>query len=333
MISYKIKFPLGVAICGYLIYKFYRWKYGKIPVIIITDIGRDPDDTLALYTAYAAKRFSIIAIVTTGGNTINRARLVRRLLNQMEVPKQETVLVADMSQGNALTNICFIPEDTPSVEDTHLMLEVCAEDLILKIARKYTKHLGIFCIAPLTPLAKACDKDPIALKHIKFLAIQGQLIDKGTDIEADMESFNLREDENATNTVFCSLQKHVPFHMLGKHAAYAVPLHKQNIAAIPNILHEVEHTMDGFRRQNPQLFWSLYPVEECKRENWFDEVHHVCTPYDPLLFLSFIHPEMFTRKHHGQHTTIGNDADVSGISHPELVRQKLQYYTNSFFIK
>ena len=50
----------------------------KTPILLVTDIGSDPDDILALLVLLASDLLKVEAIVTTGGDTLNRARVAAR---------------------------------------------------------------------------------------------------------------------------------------------------------------------------------------------------------------------------------------------------------------
>ena len=134
----------------------YKWRAKKTPIVIITDIGTDPDDILAIMVACAVQKFDILAVITTGGDTINRGRVARRWLDIAGMDPDVPV-IPDMAPGSGNTT-CFIPEDTPSKEESFLTIGKEGEDLaanaLVKLARDYRKDLGIFVIGPLTPLGK-----------------------------------------------------------------------------------------------------------------------------------------------------------------------------------
>ena len=52
----------------------------KTPILLITDIGSDPDDILALLVILASNQLRVEVIVTTGGDTLSRARVAARFL-------------------------------------------------------------------------------------------------------------------------------------------------------------------------------------------------------------------------------------------------------------
>ena len=209
-----------------------------MPIIIITDIGTDPDDILALMVACAVDKFDIRAVITTGGDTLNRGRVARRWLSLAGVGPDVPV-VPDLLPGSGNTR-CHVPEDTPAVEESSLTVgedgEGIADAVIVDLARQVGKDLAVFAIGPLTSLAKACQMEPEIVQQIGVLCFQGQLTAKKDVIEPDFSSFNLREDKPAAEIVFKTLQGTVPFKLLGKYAAYAVPLDKDDIKHIPNLL-------------------------------------------------------------------------------------------------
>ena len=52
----------------------------RTPILLITDIGSDPDDILALLVILASDQLQVEVIVTTGGDTLSRARVAARFL-------------------------------------------------------------------------------------------------------------------------------------------------------------------------------------------------------------------------------------------------------------
>jgi len=308
-----------------------------MPTIIITDIGTDPDDILALMVACAVDKFDILAVITTGGDTLNRGRVARRWLNLAGVGQDVSVL-PDLLPGSGNT-YCCVPKDTPNVEESSLTVgkngEGIAGEVIVGLAKKFGRDLAIFAIGPLTPLAQACQMEPEIVQQIGVLCIQGQLKTKEDVIEPDFSSFNLREDKTAAEVVFNTMQGTVPFKLLGKHAAYAVPLYKDDIKHIPNFIAEVKTFLLMLMNRNPDLFQKLYPTsqEQIESGSWFEDLDHVCNPYDPLLFLAFAFPDLFEQEHHGHHATVGNDQEHRGVRDNGEVRKKMKNCTEKFFIK
>ena len=77
--------------------------------------------------------------------------------------------------------------------------------------------------------------------------------------------------------MFETLQQTVPFKLLGKHAAYATPLSKDDIEHIPNFTSEVKTFLSILMEKNPDLFQKLYPVPKDKVAyvTWSEDLDHI----------------------------------------------------------
>ena len=91
--------------------------------------------------------------------------------------------------------------------------------------------------------------------------------------------------------------------------------------------------MNGFRTAAPDAFYKVYavPPEERTDDRWFRALPNdvICTPYDPLLVLCELRPELFepvVRAGAGgkiAHTLIGNTADSHGVPDPAATHAAL----------
>ena len=193
------------------------------PVLVLTDIGRDIDDTLAMLTLNGLRRqgkIEIVGVVTAGGAAATRARLVRGWLRRFGLMDEDVPVAACPSPVSAgaeepETPECYLPSAlTPELEAAVVQRgEDAAADLILKLAREHAGALEIFALSPLTPLHRALDRKGGAkalLEGVRTLYIQGQYIkregDKHGRMEPDFESYNLRKDKEAARRVFRELQ-------------------------------------------------------------------------------------------------------------------------------
>jgi inosine-uridine nucleoside N-ribohydrolase len=64
------------------------------PVLLITDIGRDIDDTIALFVLRALPSTKCVGLVTTGGSTPKRAMQARAWLRCLGVEDGECQVAA-----------------------------------------------------------------------------------------------------------------------------------------------------------------------------------------------------------------------------------------------
>jgi inosine-uridine nucleoside N-ribohydrolase len=201
-----------------------------VPVLFITDIGRDIDDTLALLALVAYQReglTDLVGVVATGGLGKERARLTRGWLRRLGLGDHIPV-AACMKPGR---EVCDIESfETPSEDDAKIYPNSAA-DLILKLAKVHKGRLQIFAVAPLSSLADAIET-PEGLntvrKGVSWIHIQGQAIVENNVMKPDFQAFNLSENKPASEAVFEKLQRFIPFRLLGKHAAYRVSLTRED---------------------------------------------------------------------------------------------------------
>jgi inosine-uridine nucleoside N-ribohydrolase len=318
-------------------------------VLIITDIGRDIDDTLALCALNGLmkqKKMQLVGVVTSGGNGVLRAQVVRGWLRRFGLLDEDVPVAACTKKVGQ--DECFVPKGTPLTAEeaslyegvgndkSTLMVGAAAANLILEITQKYSGQLEIIAIAPLTPLAEAIRKDgtnslKLIQEGIKMLHIQGQCKVKGNKILPDFAAYNLREDKDAARLVFDVLQDAIPFRILGKHAAYQIQMTKsdfQNWDKIigtntTDLLNHVKENLNYFRKSDPINFTKLYKYQ-ANDNKWFEKMKLLSHPYDPLCVLAAFKPKLFrAKKLFAFHRAIGNTSESNGVINVEETRTKL----------
>mmetsp|Transcript_9676 Transcript_9676/g.11018 ORF Transcript_9676/g.11018 Transcript_9676/m.11018 type:complete len:356 (+) Transcript_9676:561-1628(+) len=329
-----------------------------IPVLLITDIGADIDDTLATLVLHGAPRVKVVGVVTSVNDGKKRGALMRGWLRKLGVADGDVPILPSVdSNGEAG---CHTPDGFPAVEDAALGKVEETPFQILRIAEKYDGELAILGIAPLTPLAAAIRLDTTGiLKKIKRIYLQGNVHvnEKIGVLKPDALAYNFRMDMEAATMVFDALQLYVPFTLLGKFAAFRVGLTKKDFERFtrsdkPSLLCQARNQMNNFRIGNPELFYKLYPIPEKFKEldsmEWFDHIKGgtISHPYDPLLALSVVEDsqvdlfadaadsspkELFTRdpvlcnfpEKRPLHYIIGNTETEHGIPDPSRVHHAL----------
>jgi hypothetical protein len=248
-------------------------------------------------------------------------------------------ILPDLS-GQRPATPCCLPPGTPALATT--APSGAAAAAIVEAARRHGRALGLLCIGQLTALAEAVTLQPEVLRRVGFLAIQGQLEETPAGgIRPNMAAFNLREDAGAAETVFQELQDHVPFRLLGKHAANCVPLYRsascslvptsslsrEDVEMIPHMVEDIEQCLLKFQQNNEAVFNRCYKEKDVgDGVDFLSSLSHLCTPFDPLLVLSLLHPELFLPEQHGRHTSIGNGPSSPGVPQPGAARALLTAY-------
>jgi hypothetical protein len=270
---------------------------------------------------------NLVAVVTTVNNGKLRAGLARQWLRVLAIPDDQ-VPILPYSDCNSAA--CQLPLGFDSGEDAgglcvgeesdtpRALLQLICKCVLppesapftrIMCACRYGPRLVIIAIAPLTPLAAAMnlDENDARLGVVRLVArvyMQGQVLiahdDTATPATPSDRSYNFRIDMGAARLVFEQLQLlKRPVSMLGKYAAYQISFTKQDLESldgprVPSLAIAARDQMQAFKQQNPDLFYSLFPVPEQFRDGcgesvyeWFDHLPGdvVSHPYDALLAL------------------------------------------------
>uniref|UniRef100_A0A6T8I448 Inosine/uridine-preferring nucleoside hydrolase domain-containing protein n=1 Tax=Hemiselmis andersenii TaxID=464988 RepID=A0A6T8I448_HEMAN len=280
-----------------------------IPFLFVTDIGRDIDDTVALLALAAYERegkIKLVGVVATGGAGVQRARLTRYWLRRLGYRDEDVPVAACLADGKP---VCLLPDGVPSEEDACLFRGEsegrAAAELCLALADLHQGRLNVLVIGPASALGEAVSKEGDAERLRRGIArmhIQGQAtVGAEGRLEPDFAAFNLSENKEAATVVFDKLQDHMPFVLLGKHAAYRVTLTREDfmawdVAAGTNtITEQANKGLAAFRKDMPDVFYRVYPVPEDKRGDdvWFKTLTYISHPYDPLLTVAANHNDLF----------------------------------------
>ena len=105
---------------------------------------------------------------------------------------------------------------------------------------------------------------------------------------------------------------------------------------MPFLLEDIRSSLLTFKKVDSSFFHSFYKEEDEDKEevDILDRLSHVANPYDPLLVLSIIRPDLFEVKRHGkrqQHTSVGNFKEAPGVIDPSKVRGVIKQYLNKHF--
>lgn len=219
-------------------------KPKPIPVIVVTDIGTDIDDTLALFVLLGSMdAVKIIAFVTSINNGLERGAVVRGYLRLLAVADEKIEILPSV---DALTPECFVPESFPTAKEAALGDISETPRRIVELCKEHEETgVYLFGIGSLTPLAEAIRLDQkengFMRKSVKRVYLQGNCyVSSGEEKSSDPVKFssqntrilpnplayNFSSDIDAATTVVDYFQDFVPFTFLGKFAAYRIPLLK-----------------------------------------------------------------------------------------------------------
>ena len=200
----------------------------KLKLLIDTDLGDEIDDALALY--FAMKRgFEIVGITTVFQNTVERARIAKRLLTLY---------------GNGYEAVpVFVGHGTPLAEREREYGHTChytselekdeytpngdgAVDFIIEQCKKWGKELVVVAIGPFTNIARVIEKDSAALGLAKKVVIMGGAFFK------QYADWNVSCDVEAADVMFSSLDN---LECIGADVTHRLPLSEKQFDLLCNL--------------------------------------------------------------------------------------------------
>jgi inosine-uridine nucleoside N-ribohydrolase len=145
-------------------------------IIIDTDIGDDVDDAFAVVLALRSPELEILGITTTFGDTETRAKLVDRLLgevNRLDIPV--AVGVPTPTPANDHFTQRRYAEGARFARVSHPR----AVDFILEQIRRYPRQITLVAIGPLMNVGAVIDKDPETFRKLRRVVLMGGSIYRG----------------------------------------------------------------------------------------------------------------------------------------------------------
>lgn len=147
-------------------------------ILIDTDIGDDIDDAFALYYAMYFG-FEIVGVTTVYRNTVERARMAKKLLMSYANGYENVPVYAGYDQygSDREGEYCHLCQYTPDLEGEEYAPSgkkpSDAVDFILDCCRRYGKELTVVAIGPFGNVARAIQRDREAMNGIDRVVIMG----------------------------------------------------------------------------------------------------------------------------------------------------------------
>ncbi len=197
-------------------------------VILDTDIGDDIDDAFALALAIK-KEVPLLAVTTVFKNTALRAKQAREMLaiSGLNIPVYagevyplNGVITGFQSDSGDLATIkpCQYGD-----EMAHYSFGLNASEMIVRLAKTYTKKLILVTIGPLTNIARALEIDPSIACDIKAIYAMGGCY---TRVQPE---WNVLCDVEAYDKVFAS---GIPFYGVGLDMTLQCPLEEDLFSSL-----------------------------------------------------------------------------------------------------
>lgn len=254
-------------------------------MILITDIGKDIDDAVALIYSIIAG-VPIKTVVTTTKDAFEAARICQNILNHLSdrYPAAKEVRVYTGSTKPLKHGITHDNIYKGDFSKGPLSLE--------KLDFLKAEPDDAIVIGPLTDLAKLMEHD-----KINRAIFMGQARKDHTELVPDMEAYNMRCDPFASEACF-QFQEKVPFAFVGKTLAYRVPFTHSHFDRFEKTGHPVgkflkEHSVasfDFFKTNVPDLYERIYKGTD-----------NISYCYDPLTMVAVRHPHYFVFEKFGRH--------------------------------
>lgn len=143
-----------------------------VPLVLDTDTGDDVDDVFAIALAAVSPRIDLRAVVTAHGDTLARARLARRVLEECgrgDVPifAGGRPNVSGLAAGTSMdSGAGFVPEQAPVEPGDGV-------DALLELVGGAPGQVTVCAVGPLTNLAHAIRQDAAFASNTARLLIMG----------------------------------------------------------------------------------------------------------------------------------------------------------------
>ena len=336
--------------------KYFTWKFSpiilviillvgcscqsrhKIPVLVVTDFGRDVDDAEALAYLSVQNDIKVAGVVCSGYIPQLRAKSLYIYYNLLSgnVPpiasgstlplsKKDTALVSHYLASNSLDSIPYentLYEYLDSISKGKYRANkfYSVDTMIDSLLKKYPHKLCIVILSPATDVAKYFKNHPESVDLVKKFYVQGQANTKkqkdGSSVFIpNFESYNLSEDTVAANILY-KFQDRVPFVIVGKYAGYQFALSGEEFSTFAShygkagkyMRKAAEIGIESFARRDFQTFREIYNIPGTVSVD--DAVNHltvVSNPYDLVTVMSIKMLDYFYYDKSGKNILIGNE--------------------------
>lgn len=329
---------------------------------VLTDIGRDVDDALALCVLEAAQKrneIELVGVSTTHAIPEIRAQIVKKMFYNFnrdipvgigsKCPLEEQK--NDEYIRNYLMAHAHLFKDRRSYEGLGLRglsgqegTFQSSSDILgreLENAARTRKKLTLLLLAPLTDIALFMEKDAREVRrNVESIYFMGNAkIDDSGNLIPDSVGYNVSVDIEAAKLVFTKLQEGtpselgspVPITVVGKWAAYQSPLSKKDFTHIsdtghPNAKYLLSNAVAGLmnfeRGPLNYIFTRLYSNGKTP-SLLLEHVDYYSNPYDAIAVLAWLKPELFIPQVVGRNKLIGMIEESSGVVDPARLKKQL----------
>jgi inosine-uridine nucleoside N-ribohydrolase len=246
-------------------------------MILLTDIGKDLDDSLALTYAIVSG-VPIQAIVCTSKQATESSRICKSIIASLsnKYPKCKSTPIYTGSTK---------PLKNGTLHDNIYHGDFSRGDSTFKKfdAPKLKKD-EVVALGPLTDMVS------LMTNHkVKKALFMGQVKKEGW-LVPDPAAYNFRCDSYASEVVL-QYQDDIPMAFIGKSLAYRMPLKKEDLSA----LQETGHPVGAFLKDHAFTSYKFFKenVPDLS-ERLYSNPDIIAYCYDPICILAMTNPELFT---------------------------------------
>ena len=274
-------------------------KHAPIPVLIVTDFGKDIDDALAIAHIAHSKELDAVMIIHNGNPSEEASEKLTQFLKINHIaPPLITVKSHD--------------ETDMTAEET---------ELIYSLFKKYGNRLNIAILSQPTVITNLLYSDHLYSNHLNKPDISGlnifiqayPTLSEGGNLLADDASYNTRLDMASTQKLY-DLGDKIIFTFVGKYAAYEYRLTAEDILTLtPNrevnniLAEEALKGVEEFARRDSATYYRVYGVDSSiPLDEALSHQKYLSNPYDLLTVKAIDNPEFFKFRTIGRHRVTGD---------------------------
>lgn len=203
-------------------------------IIIDTDIGDDIDDAFALQLALNTPSLEILGVTTAFRNAYKRGKIVAALLAANKRTDIPVYAGRDEALDGGICKLTYEKEmrkdadgsvNVPHYREEFFFREVKrgGVEFILRAAEENPGEVTLVCLAPLTNVAAAYQKDKKAFSKLKKIVMMGG------QANGDYAEWNFRCDAEAAKLVF---ESGMPIKMIGINVTKYCKFTEREIAVV-----------------------------------------------------------------------------------------------------
>ena len=266
-------------------------------MILITDIGKDTDDAIALVYAIIAG-IPLSKVIVTSKNPTESALICHNIIGHLQdqYPRARDIKILLGSSRPLKDGI---------IHDNFYHGAFAQGYQIFDVLNPAEISPGeeVIAISPMTDLSRLVEAN-----KIKSVLFMGQVLVEGSRIAPDMAAYNFKCDPTASSIVFL-YQDRIRFAFITKKMAYKVPLKKEDL----NVIAETGHPVGEFLRDHALLSFEAFKINAPDLYNRiYKGTDNISYCYDPLCLLALKYPELFKFKQFGAHA-LGEDLEADKV--------------------